>query len=31
MDLQLPMQSMPIINDVVGSTPPQGGLYNIMW
>jgi len=31
LDLQLPMQSMPITTDVVGSTPAQGEVYNIMW
>jgi hypothetical protein len=31
LDLQLPMQSMPIITDVVSSNLDQGGGYNIMW
>jgi len=30
LDLQLPMQSVPIITDMVGSTPTQGDEYNIM-
>jgi len=30
-DLQLPMQLVPITTDVVGSTPAQGEVYNIMW
>jgi hypothetical protein len=30
LDLQLPMQSMPITTDVVGSTPAQGEVYNII-
>ena len=30
LDLQLPMQSVPIITDVVGSTPAQGEVYNII-
>jgi hypothetical protein len=30
LDLQLPMQSVPITSDVVGSTPTQGEVYNIM-
>jgi hypothetical protein len=30
LDLQLPMQSMPITTDVVGSIPAQGEVYNIM-
>jgi hypothetical protein len=25
------MQSVPITTDVVGSTPAQGEVYNIMW
>ena len=29
-DLQLPMQSVPITPDVVGSNPAQGEVYNIM-
>ena len=28
--LQLPMQSVPITTDVVGSTPAKGEVYNIM-
>jgi hypothetical protein len=31
LDLQLPLQSTPITSDVVGSTPAQGDVYNIMW
>jgi hypothetical protein len=31
LDLQLPIQSVPITTDVVGSTPTQGKVYNIMW
>ena len=31
LDLQLPMQFVPITTDVVGSTPAQGEVYNIMW
>ena len=30
LDLQQPMQSVPITTDVVGSTPAQGEMYNIM-
>ena len=30
LDLQLPMQSVLISTDVVGSTPTQGEVYNIM-
>ena len=30
LDLQLPMQSVLITTDVVGSTPAQGEVYNIM-
>jgi hypothetical protein len=30
-DWQLPLQSVPITSDVVGSTPAQGDVYNIMW
>jgi hypothetical protein len=30
LDLQLPMQSVPINTDVVGSTPAKGEVYNIM-
>ena len=29
--LQLPKQSVPITINVVGSTPAQGEVYNIMW
>jgi hypothetical protein len=29
-DLQLPMQSIPIITDVVSSNLDQGDVYNIM-
>ena len=28
LDLQLPMQLVPITTDVVGSTPSQGKVYN---
>jgi hypothetical protein len=31
LDLQLPMQSVPITTDVVSSNLEQGKLYNIMW
>ena len=31
LDLQLRMQSVPIITDVVSSNPSQGEVYNIMW
>ena len=31
LNLQLPMQSVPITTDVVGSNLYQGELYNIMW
>jgi hypothetical protein len=31
LDLQLRMQSVPIITDVVSSNPAQGKVYNIMW
>jgi len=30
LDLQLPMKSVPITTDGVGSTPVQDGVYNIM-
>ena len=30
-DLQLPMQSVPITTDVVSSNLDQGEMYNIMW
>ena len=30
-DLQLPMQSVPITTDVVSSNLDQGEVYNIMW
>jgi hypothetical protein len=30
LDLQLPMQSVPITTDVVSSNPVQGEVYNIM-
>jgi hypothetical protein len=30
MDLQLPMQSVPITTDVVSSNIDQGEVYNIM-
>ena len=29
--LQMPMESVPITTKVVGSTPTQGEVYNIMW
>ena len=31
LDLQQPMQSVPIITDVVSSNLDQGEVYNIMW
>jgi hypothetical protein len=31
LDLQLPMQSMPIVTDIVSSILDQGEVYNIMW
>ena len=31
LDLQLPMQSVPIITDILGSNLDQGEVYNIMW
>jgi hypothetical protein len=31
LDLQLPMQSVPITTDVVSSNLDQGEMYNIMW
>ena len=31
MDLQLPMQSVPITTDIVSSNLDQGEVYNIMW
>jgi hypothetical protein len=31
LDLQLPMQSVPITTDVVRSNLYQGEVYNIMW
>ena len=31
LDLQLPMQMVPITTDVVSSNPTQGEVYNIMW
>jgi hypothetical protein len=31
LDLQLPMQSVSITADVVGSTPTQCEVHNIMW
>ena len=30
LDLQQPMQSVPITTDVVGSTPAQGEVYNVV-
>ena len=31
LDLQLPLQLMPITTDVVSSNPAHGEVYNIMW
>ena len=31
LDLQLPMQSVPITTDVVSSNLDQSDVYNIMW
>ena len=31
LDLQLPMQSVPITTEVVSSNPSQGEMYSIMW
>jgi hypothetical protein len=31
LDIQLPMQSVPITTDVVSSNLDQGDVYNIMW
>jgi hypothetical protein len=31
LDLQLPMQSVPITTDAVSSNLDQGEVYNIMW
>jgi len=31
LDLQLPMQSVPITTDVVSANLDQGEVYNIMW
>jgi hypothetical protein len=31
LDLQLPMQSVPITTVVVSSNLDQGEMYNIMW
>ena len=31
LDLQLPMQSVPITTDVVSSNLDQGEVYNTMW
>jgi hypothetical protein len=31
LDLQLPMQSVPITTDGVSSNLEQGEMYNIMW
>ena len=31
LDLQLPMQSVPIATDVLSSNLDQGDVYNIMW
>jgi hypothetical protein len=31
LDLQLPMQSVPITTDVVSSNLDQGEVYNIIW
>jgi len=31
LDLQLPMQTVPLTTDVVSSDLNQGEVYNIMW
>jgi hypothetical protein len=31
LDLQLPVQSVPIATKVVGSNLDQGEVYNMMW
>jgi hypothetical protein len=31
LDVQLPLQSVPITTDVVSSNLDQGEVYNIMW
>jgi len=31
LNLQLPMQSVPITSEVVSMNLDQGGVYNIMW
>jgi len=31
LDVQLPMQSVPITTDVVSSNLDQGEVYNFMW
>ena len=31
LDLQLPMQSVPITTDIVSSNFDQGEVHNIMW
>ena len=31
LNLQMPMESVPITTNIVGSTPAQGEMYNIMW
>jgi hypothetical protein len=31
LDVQLPMQSVPIAIDIVSSNLDQGEVYNIMW
>jgi hypothetical protein len=31
LDLQLPMQAVPMTTDVVSSNPAQGEVYNIIW
>ena len=31
LDLQLPMQSVPITTDIVSSNLDQSEVYNIMW
>ena len=31
LDLQLPMQSVPITTNIVSSNLDQGEVYNIMW
>jgi site-specific recombinase len=31
LNLQMPMESVPITTNIVGSTPAQGKMHNIMW